>query len=202
VRYPPGQRLDLPTSPSLLSRLRQHDADGWRTFLTLYTPLVVRWCRRQELDEHDTADVAQDVFHEVATYIRSFQKKSPSDSFRGWLCRITHHMIADFVRQRDRLTTQGGTEALQELNADAERPVVEPDEDECSAETLYLYEQAVKMAQGEFSERMWQMFWRTAVDGNPAPAVAQEFNATPAAVRQAKSRVVRRLKQLVCDVAD
>jgi RNA polymerase sigma-70 factor (ECF subfamily) len=44
------------------------------------------------------------------------------------------------------------------------------------------------------------MFWRVAVDGNPAMAVAAEFGATPAAVRKAKSGVLRRLRETVGDV--
>ena len=54
---------------------------------------------------------------------------------------------------------------------------------------------------GIFTERMWQIFWRVTVDGNSATAVAEEFGATPAAVRQIKSRILRRLKQIVGDVA-
>jgi hypothetical protein len=41
------------------------------------------------------------------------------------------------------------------------------------------------------------MFWRVAVDGQPAPAVAEEFAVTSAAVRQVKARVLRRLKEVV-----
>jgi RNA polymerase sigma-70 factor (ECF subfamily) len=46
------------------------------------------------------------------------------------------------------------------------------------------------------------MFWRTAVDGSPASVVAEEFGTTSAAVRQAKARVLRRLKEAVGDVCD
>ena len=65
-----------------------------------------------------------------------------------------------------------------------------------------LYQQAVQAARAEFPDRVWQMFWRLTADGRPAPQVAEEFGMTPAAVRQAKSRVLRRLKQLVGDLPD
>jgi RNA polymerase sigma-70 factor (ECF subfamily) len=201
VRYPPEQRLDLPTSPSLLSRLRNRDAEGWRMFLALYTPLVVRWCKRQRLNLDDTADIAQDVFQKVSAHIDEFRKESATDSFSAWLCRVTHNAIVDLAR-RNQVTVKGGTDTLMRLNAVAPRAVVEPDEQDCNAETRYLYEEAMKAAQREFSDRMWRMFWRVVVDGNPAQAVAQEFDTTPAAIRQAKSRVLRRLKQLVGDLAD
>jgi RNA polymerase sigma-70 factor (ECF subfamily) len=40
------------------------------------------------------------------------------------------------------------------------------------------------------------------VDGNSATEVAAELGATAATVRQAKSRVLRRLKQIVGDLSD
>jgi RNA polymerase sigma-70 factor (ECF subfamily) len=46
------------------------------------------------------------------------------------------------------------------------------------------------------------MFWRTAVDQESAPDVAAAFGTTSAAVRQAKSRILRRLKQVVGDLPE
>jgi RNA polymerase sigma-70 factor (ECF subfamily) len=47
----------------------------------------------------------------------------------------------------------------------------------------------------EFEERTWQMFWRVVIEGRSPVALAEELGVTPAAVRQAKSRVLRRLKE-------
>jgi RNA polymerase sigma-70 factor (ECF subfamily) len=38
------------------------------------------------------------------------------------------------------------------------------------------------------------MFWRIAVEGHDTKEVAADFGVTPAAVRLAKSRVLRRLR--------
>lgn len=35
-------RRELPTSLSLIARLRSHEQSAWRDFAGLYTPLVVR----------------------------------------------------------------------------------------------------------------------------------------------------------------
>lgn len=197
------QRLAHSTSLSLLSRLRAQDQDAWRECLGLYTPLVLRWCMRQGLTESDAADLTQEVFGKVTTNIEQFHKDSNGGSFRGWICRITHHEITDFFRRRDSTALPaGGTDAQLRLQEVPERPTPEPDEEEVRQETRYLYQKAMHVARAEFPERTWQMFWRTAVDGNPAGAVAEEFGATPAAVRQIKSRVLRRLKQVVGDLAD
>lgn len=196
-----ADRIVVPTSLTLLARLRNRESDGWRDFLNLYAPLVVRWCSRQGLTDSDTADVAQVVFSNVAEHIDTFRKASSADSLRGWLCRITHHAIIDLVRQRRRPgTAEGGTDAMRRLTTLTE--AAEPNEEEVADETRYLFGQAVKIAQSEFTERMWQMFWRVTVDGNSATAVAEEFGATPAAVRQIKSRILRRLREVVGDVAE
>jgi RNA polymerase sigma-70 factor (ECF subfamily) len=194
----------LVTSLSLLARLHAHEDEAWREFVTLYAPLVVRWCHRQGLGEADLADVAQEVFRKVLQALPRFRKEAPGDSFRGWLCRITHHEIANFGRGRDPFVRpQGGSDLLQRLQEAPDRPPPpEPGDDEACQETRFLFQNAVKLVRGEFSDKHWQMFWRTAVDGNPAAAVAEEFGATPAAVRQAKARVLRRLKEVVGEVAD
>ena len=51
----------------------------------------------------------------------------------------------------------------------------------------------------EFSDPHWQAFWRTAVDGVPAAEVAEELNYSTAAVYQAKSRVLARLREMLGD---
>src|SRR5207253_782506 len=142
---------------------------------------------RRGLAEADIADVAQEVFRKVLRHLDRFRKEAPADSFRGWLCRITHREMTQFFRRRDRVAgPQGGSEALERLHQHVDRPPDDPDGD-AGEETRYLYHQAVRMARGEFSEQAWQMFWRVAVDGNTATAVAEEMGTTSAAVRQAKS---------------
>jgi RNA polymerase sigma-70 factor (ECF subfamily) len=46
----------------------------------------------------------------------------------------------------------------------------------------------------EFEPQTWQAFWRTAVDGQPATAVAVELGMSAAAIRKAKSRILHRLR--------
>jgi RNA polymerase sigma-70 factor (ECF subfamily) len=203
---PPGRwehRREVPTSLTLVARLRDQDQDAWRDLLSLYSPLVVRWCERQGLSEHDTADVAQNVFRQVALHVDTFHKDAEHGSFRGWLCRITHREITNFFRGRGRLDVpQGGTDLVERLEQVPDRPLVEPGDDEVGRETRFLFQKAVQIARSEFSEQSWQIFWRVTVDGQPAPAVAAEFATTPAAVRQLKSRVLRRLKLMVGDLPE
>ena len=97
---PVADRRELPTRISLLVGLAAQEEPAWREFTRLYAPLVVRWCHRRGLPEADIADVAQDVFLKVSRGIHDFRKETAADSFRGWLCRITHHEIANHYRRR------------------------------------------------------------------------------------------------------
>ena len=195
-----ARRAGNATSVSLLIRLRAQDRAAWHEFVALYAPLVVRWCHRRGLAEPDIADVTQEVFFRVAGNIGQFRKEGPEDSLRGWLCRITHREIAQFYRKRDLIAAgSGGTDALMHLQAQPDQTNRETDEEDIRQETRYLYQRAVEIARSEFTQTTWLMFFRTAVDGNPAVRVAEELGATAAAVRQARSRVLRRLKQVVGD---
>jgi RNA polymerase sigma-70 factor (ECF subfamily) len=55
------------------------------------------------------------------------------------------------------------------------------------------------LIRGEFSERTWQAFWRTAVEGRAAKDVGAELAMSPGAVRVAKSRVLHRLREELGD---
>ena len=53
----------------------------------------------------------------------------------------------------------------------------------------------MELVQAEFEERTWSAFWRTVVEGRPTGDVADELDMKIASVYQAKSRVLRRLRQ-------
>ncbi len=58
-----------------------------------------------------------------------------------------------------------------------------------------LVRRGLEQIQVEFQPSTWAAFWRTVVDGRSHEAVAEELAMSQAAVRQAKSRVLRRLRQ-------
>src|SRR5205085_1623050 len=76
---------------------------------------------------------------------------------------------------------------------------VGPEDDDPPAEVNALYRRALELVRGEFEARTWDMFWQVVVDNRPTADVAAALGVTPAAVRQAKARVLRRLKEEVGD---
>jgi RNA polymerase sigma-70 factor (ECF subfamily) len=63
-----------------------------------------------------------------------------------------------------------------------------------------LFARALDLIRGEFEERTWSAFWRTAVDGRAAKDVGADLGMSAGAVRVAKSRVLRRLRQELGDL--
>ena len=58
----------------------------------------------------------------------------------------------------------------------------------------------VDLFRAEFDERTWQAFWLTAVEKHPGSEAAELLGMSPGAVRQAKYKVLRRLRQALGDV--
>jgi RNA polymerase sigma-70 factor (ECF subfamily) len=73
------------------------------------------------------------------------------------------------------------------------------DEDDPAEEVNALYRRALELVRGEFEERTWQMFWLVTVESRAPGDVAVEMKVTAGAVRLAKFRVLRRLKEEVGD---
>jgi RNA polymerase sigma-70 factor (ECF subfamily) len=77
--------------------------------------------------------------------------------------------------------------------------VSEPEDvdDESPSQLSELYHRALSLVRTEFEDATWMAFWRVVVDGQSPALVAQELGVSAAAIRQAKSRILRRLKQEV-----
>jgi RNA polymerase sigma-70 factor (ECF subfamily) len=183
------------TSLSLLERARANDSDAWRRLSRLYGPLVYRWARQAGLQESDAADLAQEVFGVVSTKIEGFRHDRPGDSFRGWLWGITSNKVKEFARrQAANPQAVGGTVAHIKLNELPEAPPEESQAEDLLDTSTGLMHRAVGLIRAEFEEKTWQAFWRATIDEQKAPDIAEELGMTPKAVRQAKYRVLRRLR--------
>jgi RNA polymerase sigma-70 factor (ECF subfamily) len=184
------------TSPSLVQRLGARDAEAWRRFCDLYGPLVYHWCQQSQMQPADAADVVQEVCSAVSKSIERFDGNRGGGSFRGWLRTITRNKINDFYRRAARQArAAGGTDAQMQMAL-----VGESIPDEASAiddrrEQVLLCHRALEIVRAEFEQRTWGAFWRVVVEGQSTADVAAEMRVTPNAVRQAKSRVLRRLRE-------
>ena len=218
------------TSLSLLDRVKADDQQAWQRLVGLYTPLVCHWCARWQVTGADADDVVQDVFLAVAAGIDKFQRPGPAvgapsaplpeprptgsvgpqapsavtgpqatGSFRSWLGAITRNKLRDFYERRQRQpAAQGGSDVhrlLQEIPA-----ATLSDDAADAAQISDVYQRALELIRGDFQDHTWQAFWRTAVENQTPAEVAPALGMSKAAVRQAKARVLRRLKEEVGDL--
>ena len=173
--------------------------------MAIYSPLIYRWCRRLGVASGDAADVSQEVFRSVARQMEQFRRSQPGDSFRGWLYTITRNKAWDHLRRhRGQPAAIGGSEAQLRLAAIADAAFADatatndfsadggtpPDDDK-----RLLVVQLLAQLRGEFGQPAMTAFWRMVVDGHSAADIAHDLGLSAKAVRQAKYRVLQRLRQ-------
>jgi RNA polymerase sigma-70 factor (ECF subfamily) len=218
------------TSLSLLDRVKADDQQAWQRLVHLYTPLVCHWCGRWQVTGADADDVVQDVFLAVAAGIEKFQRPRLADdapsaplsesqptgsvvaqapsavpgpeaagSFRAWLGAITRNKLRDFYQRRQRQPlAQGGSDVHRLLQEIPDSTLSDDAVD--AAQLSDVYYRALELIRGDFEDHTWQAFWRTAVDNHTPAEVAPALGMSKVAVRQAKARVLRRLKEEVGDL--
>ena len=188
------------TSLSMLQRMRGQDADAWRRFVDLYSPLVLSWLRRAGLGDADAADLVQDVFLLVSRHVEGFDRRG-AGSFRGWMFTITANKVREHHRARKgQPVAAGGTDAqrrVQELTDD-----VDPEDPSDPGSRDGLVRRGLELIRGDFAEQTWQAFWRCVVEGRPAAEVAVDLGMKPNAVYQARHRILRRLREELGELLD
>ncbi len=193
----PAPRSAGSVSTSLIQGLKACDEAAWQRLLDLYAPLLFSWCRQSELQAQDAADVVQEVFRAVSQAIAGFRRSRPTDTFRGWLRTICRNKIRDHFRARaGQPVATGGSEAqLRFLEVAADESVASV---ECDPYAGLLH-RGLSIIRDEFEERTWRAFWASTVEERDSREVARQVGMTPGAVRQAKYKVLRRLRQELGD---
>lgn len=180
-------------SSGLLSGVRRLDGESWRRLVNVYGPLVYQWCRECGFQRHDASDVVQEVFCAVLGGVGDFRRLKEGDTFRGWLRTITKNKIRDAVRRRGRQPlASGGVDSPQFSDTVADEP------SSCEsgpASDSGLLARALDSVREDFGPTTWQAFYRATVQGHSASEVAEDLNMTAKAVRQAKYRVLVRLRE-------
>jgi len=137
-----------------------------------------------------------------------------SGLFLNWLSVVTRRKLIDWRRAVRPDQAQGGSSAVRRLQAQIDPLESETESSEempdfvsaCEADGELSRVWSVVVSRGleqirhEFQERTWAAFWRTVVDGQATSLVAVELGLTPASIRQAKSRILRRLRQQLGDL--
>jgi RNA polymerase sigma factor (sigma-70 family) len=189
------------TRPSLLVRIRDpQDAESWRSFVALYTPPVLRYCRLRGLQDADAADVTQEVMAQVARSMRSFRYSPERGRFRDWLGTITRRKVNRHLTKKNL-----GTAGLGGHNSpDAiESPrAIEADAQWSAEFNAQILRAALDRVRPLFGIGTWNAFASVWLDNRTAPDTASALGLSLEAVYVAKSKVLKRLEQEVLELAE
>jgi RNA polymerase sigma-70 factor (ECF subfamily) len=182
-----------PTRPSLLLRIRDpNDRASWQTFVDVYGPLVYRHCRGKGLQHADAAEVTQEVFLRVSRSISTLDYRPERGRFRAWLGTVTRNALRSFRKRRP---APGGARAAEEAAAAAD-PGWADDFNE------HVFQVALGRCRPHFEGPTWRAFEQVWLEDRPPAEVARELGRPVGWVYLAKSRVLDRLRQEVCDLAE
>ena len=192
------------TSFTLIQRVKALDPEAWQTLSRLYGPLVYRWARKCGLGADEAADITQNVFVSVLRGISRFSLEGPDATFRGWLWTVTRNAVRENARKRSHDATAIGGSAAQHALHQVPDPIDEASlsEGEPAADeelATGLTHRAMEIVRESVLPHNWEAFWRTVVLEQPIDEVAQALQMTTTAVRQAKFRVLCKLRALLSD---
>jgi RNA polymerase sigma factor (sigma-70 family) len=183
------------TPESLLFGLKNKDQLAWARVAKLYAPLIRHWCKNLGVSSsQDCDDVCQEVLVKVILHSGSFRARYPKGSLRGWLQRVTRHVVFDFFSNGKRMIpTDPGT-----MELILQSPIDDFDEPSVSDSAIkQLYVRAMEILEKNSKPNSWNVF-RTLIETNDSyEKVAEHHNMTLGNVRIIKFRMLKRLKEIV-----
>jgi RNA polymerase sigma-70 factor (ECF subfamily) len=190
------------TRQSLLLRARTGDEGAWQDLCELYRPLIAGWLRRQSVPEADIDDLIQEIFLAIVRGLPSFSHSGRHGAFRAWLRTIAYNYSCDYWKSPARRTAASGDDAAQSalgLLEDSDSPLNRYWDEEHDRYVLRCLFEAVEL---EFEPATVRAFQLVALDGVSGAQAADELGISLTAVYIAKSRVLRRLRELAEGLLD
>lgn len=185
-----------PTRESLLIRIRdQQDQQAWSEFVEIYAPLVYNFARKQGLQDADATDVTQDVLSCVNGVISQFEYDSTKGKFRNYVFTITRNEIRRCWKD-SASQAKTGNSALQELLKQSEGNSSEEDQWN-DQHQRQVFQWACEKVKPEFKATTWQAFLLTSIEHKSAEKTARDVGISIGAVYIARSRVIKRIRELV-----
>lgn len=179
------------THTTLLARLSEgEDPGAWNEFCARYGELIRNFALRRGVQPADADDILQEVLLALTKAMPGFVYDPAKGKFRAYLKTVVVHAAS----RRSRQNLPGAS--LSETSAAA---VAGPDDDETwEAEwRQYHLRLAMRTVESEFNENDLAAFDRYAVCGEDARGVAESLGLSIDQVYQAKSRMTRRLAELI-----
>jgi len=184
----------LSTHASFLVELADGDQAAWHKCYDRYGELVRAVSHKSGLQANDCDDVLQEVMEALAKRLPTFKYDPARGKFRDYLKEIARNVI----RRRNScqnsgeipLEDIGGPSAAVPKEAEFEKLW----EDQWRQYHLRL---AMRIVEEELNDRDLEAFRQYAVEGVDVQTVAATLGMSGEQVYQAKSRILRRLREII-----
>lgn len=211
-----GMYVGTATHTTLLARLADgQDAVAWNEFVTRYGDLIRSFCLRRGLQAADSDDVQQEVLLSLSKAMPEFRYDPSKGLFRSYLKTVVSNAISRKMRQNP---SMGRLSQVEHLGSQASEQgasagggggiggghgtlgsgSVGAEDEHWEVEwRRYHLRRAMKSLDTEVGENDRIAFQMYGVEGRDAKETAKQLGMSVDAVYQAKSRIVRRLGQLI-----
>jgi RNA polymerase sigma-70 factor (ECF subfamily) len=182
------------THATLLARLAEGpDSAAWDEFWRRYGDLVRGFASRQGLQPSDCDDILQEIMMKLVQSMPGFTYDPARGKFRSYLKTIVLRAIFQRFPQKRRFRSVEDIDAA----VDAAGCDLEIEETWETEWRRYHLRQAMRSIEVEFSAKDISAFQAYAVDGNDVQTTAAALGLTTNQVYQAKSRILKRLSELI-----
>ncbi len=186
------------TRNSLIVRLPDSgDAEAWEQFAAIYEPLVYRLARGKGFQDADAKEISQEVMVSVAGAVERWRPDPEKGRFRDWLFRIARNLMIKYLTRRKHRPLGTGDSQFQKL---LEREGEIDPNLSCELDREYereMFQWASAQVRQQVSEKTWNAFWLTSVEGRAIAEVARDLKMTQGAVYIARSRVIGRFNEFL-----
>ena len=183
------------TAATWLHSLRQAgpEASGWGHFIQTYEPFIRAMLSGKGLQPSTIDDVTQEVLVVVVRRLPEFERQR-TGSFRAWLRAITVNCLSDHRKSKKCVT--GGDE-MQELIGALQDPESDLSMAWNQQHAQHVLRVLLETTESEFESTTVEIFRALALDGKPVDEVAAKFGKSKGACYVARSKVLKRMRELV-----
>lgn len=183
------------TSNSLLEKVRNADEAAWQRLIDCYTPFLQGMLLRRGLVAGDVDDVIQNVMAVVVRRIPDFQRQR-AGSFRTWLRTICSHCFREHCRYNGKAGRATGGSRIAAFIDELADPASDLSRLWEQEHDQHVINHLLSLVQGEFRPNTFEAFRRLAIKNEAVDVVAQDLDISVNAAFVARSRVLKRLREI------
>jgi RNA polymerase sigma-70 factor (ECF subfamily) len=175
---------------------RSANPNAWVIIVTRYSPKIMTWMLLAGVDSSDAPDLLQDVWRSVLVSLKNFRREKHDDTFRGWLRTITQRRIADYFESRSQ---QPRHIPLAQLESIQSQKLLTDEITSNVSERVKLLQKSMQQVESEVKPTTWLVFQMHVIEEKSVEDVAAILKIPTYSVYTSKSRVIKRLRELLED---